>query len=236
MMIRPSDDRGQARLHWLDSRHSFSFGDYFDPQHMGFGALRVINEDRVVPGGGFPTHGHRDMEIITYVLDGALEHKDSLGTGTVIRPGEVQRMTAGTGIRHSEFNASADQPVHFLQVWIIPQQKGLAPAYEQKAFPEAERSGRLRLVGSRDGREGSITIHADADLYASLLKAGDAIAFQVRPHRQAWIQLARGSVAVNGQELAAGDGAGVCDSEQLAIKATTDAEFLLFDLANESVA
>ena len=170
--IRPGNARGAAKLDWLDSRHTFSFGHYFDPPHMGFGTLRVINEDRVRPGGGFPTHGHNDMEIIREVLDGALEHKDSLGTGSIIRPGDVQRMTAGTGIRHSEFNHSQTRPVHFLQIWIIPERAGLEPGYEQRTYSEADKRNRLRLIASRDGRDGSVTVHQDADVFASLLEAG----------------------------------------------------------------
>ena len=173
--IRPAQARGAVNVGWLDSRHTFSFGEYYDPSHMGFATLRVINEDKVIPGKGFPTHGHRDMEIITYVLAGALEHKDSIGTGSIIRPGDVQRMSAGTGIRHSEFNASSTEPVHFLQIWMLPDQTGIEPSYEQKTFAEAERRGNLRLVGSRDGRDGSITIHQNVDLYATVLEEGETV-------------------------------------------------------------
>jgi hypothetical protein len=197
---------------------------------MGFGDLRVINEDRVTPGAGFDTHGHKDMEIVSYVLEGALEHKDSLGTGSVIRPGDVQRMSAGTGIRHSEYNHSKTDPVHFLQIWILPETDGLEPSYEQKAFDADERRGRLRLVGSRDGRNGSVTIHQDVDLYAALLKAGEAVTFDLRPGRKAWLQLARGAVDANDQRLSAGDGFGVASPGELKITASDDAEFLLFDL------
>ena len=179
LTLRKAEDRGKATFGWLDSRHSFSFGSYFDPDHMGFGPLRVINEDRVEPGAGFDTHGHKDMEIISYVLDGALEHKDSLGTGSIIRPGDVQRMSAGTGVRHSEYNASDSDPVHFLQIWILPEKDGAEPGYEQKAFSDAEKEGKLRLVGSRDGRDGSVTIHQDVDLYASLLDGEDEIEFEL---------------------------------------------------------
>jgi redox-sensitive bicupin YhaK (pirin superfamily) len=231
MDIRPAEARGRAQFGWLDSRHSFSFGHYHDPAHMGFGALRVINEDRVEPGAGFDTHGHKDMEIISYVLDGALEHKDSIGTGSIIRPGDVQRMSAGTGIRHSEFNPSDDAPVHFLQIWIVPERAGIEPGYEQKAFPPAERSGALRLVGSRDGRDGSLTIHQDVDLYSALLDTDGAVAFEVRPGRQAWLQVARGALAVNGQWLRAGDGLGVTEPGPLTIAASEPGEVLLFDLA-----
>jgi redox-sensitive bicupin YhaK (pirin superfamily) len=231
MIIRPSGARGQANFGWLDSRHSFSFGHYFDPEHMGFGALRVINEDRVTPGAGFDTHGHRDMEIVSYVIEGALEHADSMGNRGLIRSGEVQRMTAGTGVRHSEYNASSSEPVHFLQIWILPEREGLEPGYEQIAFPEAERAGTLRLIGSRDGREGSLTIHQDIDLYASLLESGGETRFAVGAARQVWIQLVRGSLQVNSEQLGAGDGLGVSEEGRIAIAARDDAEFLLFDLA-----
>lgn len=229
--LRHGEARGHANFGWLDSRHTFSFGHYHDPAHMGFGALRVINEDRVSPGAGFDTHGHADMEIISYVLEGALEHKDSIGTGSVIRPGEVQRMTAGTGIRHSEFNASKTEPVHFLQIWIIPAQRGLQPGYEQKAFPQAQRSGAWKLVGSQDGREGSLTIHQDVDLYSSLLADGDTLNFEVRQGRRVWLQVARGTLIANGETLYAGDGLGLTAAGTLALTATDDAEVLLFDLA-----
>ena len=230
-VLRLSEERGRSNFGWLDSRHTFSFGHYLDRTFSGFGDLRVINEDRVSPGAGFDPHAHRDMEIISYVLSGALEHKDSIGTGSVIRPGEVQRMSAGTGIRHSEFNHSKTDPVHFLQIWIIPERAGLAPSYEQKAFPATERKGRLRLFGSRKGRDGSITIHQDADLYGSLLATGEAVSFKVRPGRKAWIQLARGTVRAGQQPLYAGDGLGVLVAGDIEITATDDAELLLFDLA-----
>lgn len=229
---RRSEDRGFVDLGWLKSRHSFSFGHYHDPRHMGFGSLRVINEDRVVPGAGFDTHGHKDMEIISYVLSGALAHKDSLGTGAVIRPGEVQRMSAGTGIRHSEFNHSETQPVHFLQIWLFPERSGLTPSYEQKDFALEEKRGRLRLVASRDGREGSVTVHQDVDLYATVLAPGERVEHQPRPGRRLWIQVARGSVSANGVRLAPGDGLGVVDESVMTIEALDDeAELLLFDLA-----
>jgi quercetin 2,3-dioxygenase len=228
--VRKSDDRGRANFGWLDSKHSFSFGHYHDPKHMGFGPLRVINDDRVAPGGGFPTHPHSDMEIISYVLDGALEHKDSLGTGSVIRPGDVQRMSAGTGIRHSEFNASSTAPVHFLQIWIIPEQKGLTPGYEQKAFNDAEKRGKLRLIGSRDGRDGSMTIHQDVDLYATLLAPGDEVSHDIAAGRGGWLQVARGSVSLNGENLNEGDGVAISTSGPLRITGGADAEVLLFDL------
>lgn len=229
--IRKSEERGVARFGWLDSRHSFSFGHYHDPAHMGFSALRVINEDKVQPGKGFDTHGHRDMEIVSYVLSGALEHKDSLGTGSIIRPGEVQRMSAGTGILHSEFNASKQDPVHFLQIWLLPERAGLAPGYEQKAFPEAEKHNRLRLVAARDGRDGAVTIHQDAALHIALLDPGKTVAHALAPGRRAWVQLARGSAAVNGTTLRQGDGAAITNETMLTIAAVDPAEVLLFDLA-----
>jgi redox-sensitive bicupin YhaK (pirin superfamily) len=230
--IRAAEERGIANMGWLNSKHTFSFGHYYDPQHMGFASLRVINEDRVKPGAGFGTHGHQDMEIISYVLDGALEHKDSIGTGSVIRPGDVQRMTAGTGIRHSEYNHSASDPVHFLQIWIMPEQNGLAPGYEQKAFTEEERRSRLRLIGSRDGRDGSVLIHQDVDLYGTLLDAGDEVAHAVAANRKIWVQVARGAVQVNGQTLNQGDGAALSDIGQVILSATETAEVLLFDMVD----
>ena len=229
--IRKSEDRGAVNFGWLDSQHSFSFGSYHDPRHMGFRALRVINEDRVVPGGGFEEHGHRDMEIISYVLDGALEHKDSTGNGEVLWPGEVQVMGAGTGIRHSEFNHSQSDGVHFLQMWVLPERAGMAPAYDQKDFPKAERQGRLRLIGSRDGREGSLVIRQDVDLYASLLSAGDELRHALADGRHAWVQVARGVVEVNGQRLKAGDGAAVTGEPALTLRCIEDSELLIYDLA-----
>jgi hypothetical protein len=229
--LRPAGERGVASFGWLDSRHTFSFGHYHDPRHMGFGVLRVINEDRVRPGAGFDTHGHRDMEIVSYVLDGALEHRDSLGTGSIIRPGDVQRMSAGTGIRHSEFNPSATDPVHFLQIWIEPKTIGLAPGYEQKAFADADKRARLRLVASADGADGSLVIHQDARIYAALLNRGDGVEHGLAPGRRAWLQVARGSVAVNGRALNAGDGAAVTDEPGLVLGGEADGtEVLLFDL------
>ncbi|MEM8548095.1 MAG: pirin family protein [Pseudomonadota bacterium] len=230
LAIRSSNDRGVANFGWLDSRHTFSFGHYYDPKFMGFGPLRVINEDRVQPGQGFDTHGHSDMEIISYVLDGALEHKDSLGTGSIIQSGDVQRMTAGTGVRHSEFNASNSEEVHFLQIWILPEAKGLAPSYEQKHFAPAERQGQLRLVASRDGREGSITVHQDVDLYAALLADGDVLTHSLAAGRKGWLQVARGSVTLNGETLDAGDGVALDGAESLRIEGSGDAEILLFDM------
>jgi redox-sensitive bicupin YhaK (pirin superfamily) len=231
--IRRAEERGQADHGWLDTRHTFSFADYHDERHMGFRALRVINEDRVAPGQGFPTHGHRDMEIISYVLEGELGHKDSMGTGSTIRPGEVQRMSAGTGVRHSEMNASKDRPVHFLQIWIVPDRDGHAPGYEQTAFPEAERRGRLRLVASPDGAEGSVTIHQDARLYLALLGDGERARHAVAAGRHAWVHVARGEVAVNGEVLRAGDGAAVSDERalELAGRGPSPADVLVFDLA-----
>jgi quercetin 2,3-dioxygenase len=231
MTIRSAQDRGKANFGWLDSRHTFSFGEYYDPNHMGFASLRVINEDKVASGQGFGTHGHRDMEIISYVLEGALEHKDSIGTGSVIRPGDVQRMSAGTGIRHSEFNASRTDPVHFLQIWILPEQAGIEPGYEQKHFASPEKQGRLRLVGSRDGRDGSITIHQDVNLYAATLAEGEAIEFSSPTGRVAWLQVARGSVQLNDQTLAAGDGAAIAQEDLTLQGAAPDSEVLLFDMA-----
>lgn len=228
--LRNAGDRGTADLGWLDSKHTFSFGHYYDAEHMGFGPLRVINEDCVAPGGGFPTHPHSDMEIISYVLEGALEHKDSLGTGSTIRPGDVQRMSAGTGVRHSEFNASRTEPVHFLQIWIVPERQGLAPSYEQKTFTDADKHGKLRLIGSRDGRDGSVTIHRDVDLYATLLYEGESVAHEMAKDRGAWIQVARGAVTINGERLGAGDGASIEAAGRIVITGTEFSEVLLFDL------
>jgi len=228
--LRPAKERGGFDHGWLDTRHTFSFADYHDPRHMGFRVLRVINEDRVQPGKGFGTHGHRDMEILSYVLEGGLAHRDSLGTGSVIRPGDVQRMSAGTGVRHSEFNASERESVHFYQIWIEPAAQGIAPGYEQKTFPEADRRGRLRLVASPDGASGSVTIHQDARVHVAALDAGQAVEHALAPGRHAWVQVARGAVTVNGQPLREGDGAAVSDERRLAIAATEPAELLLFDL------
>ncbi|HSW52128.1 MAG TPA: pirin family protein [Sulfuricaulis sp.] len=226
IQLRKANDRGHANHGWLDSWHTFSFADYHDPKHVQFSALRVINEDRVAPGEGFPTHPHRDMEIMTYVLEGALEHKDSLGTGSVIRPGEVQRMSAGTGIRHSEFNHSQAEPVHFLQIWILPDRQGVQPGYEQKRIGL---DGQLRLVASPDGRDGSLTIHQDARVYAARLNGGE-VAHTLAPGRRAWLQVARGAVKFNGNTLQAGDGAGIENEPALTLAADASAEILLFDL------
>src|SRR6185312_10111489 len=231
LTLRRSEERGKANFGWLDSKHSFSFGHYYDPKHIGFGPLRVINEDRVAPSGGFPTHPHSDMEIISYVLEGALEHKDSIGTGSVIRPGDVQRMTAGTGVRHSEFNASKTEPVHFLQIWIIPEKKGLAPSYEQKTFDDAAKHGQLRLIGSRDGRDGSVTIHRDVDLYATSLTRGQSVRHILKAGRGAWVQVARGSATLNGELIGAGDGVSIDQPGELVLDVPDTAEVLLFDMA-----
>ena len=231
MTIRRSADRGGGDYGWLKTRHTFSFNDYHDPRWMGFRSLRVINEDWVAPGGGFPTHPHRDMEIITYVLSGKLEHRDSLGTGSVILPGDGQRMTAGRGIRHSEANPSSTESVHLLQIWILPDENGHEPGYEQKSFPEAEKRGKLRLIASNDGAEGSVKINQDAKLFVTLLAPGDEIAYTLAPQRHAWLQVAKGKVELNGQKLRQGDGAAVSEEQTLRIKATDTAEVLLFDLA-----
>jgi redox-sensitive bicupin YhaK (pirin superfamily) len=228
---RPSDARGLADHGWLKSRHTFSFADYYDPEHMGFRGLRVINEDRVEPGRGFGAHQHRDMEILSYVLEGELAHRDSMGTGSVIRPGDVQRMSAGTGVTHSEQNPSPANPVHFFQIWLLPAQRGIAPGYEQKTFPSSEKQGRLRLVAASDGRDGAITIHADANLYAGLLAAGQSARLDLLPGRHAWVQVARGDVTVNGEALTAGDGAAISGESAVDIAATSAAEVLVFDLA-----
>ncbi|HXV07954.1 MAG TPA: pirin family protein [Burkholderiales bacterium] len=229
--VRRSDARGHANHGWLDSRHTFSFADYYDPREMGFGSLRVINEDRVQPGKGFGTHPHRDMEIISYVLEGALEHKDSLGTGSVIRPGDVQRMSAGTGVLHSEYNPSPREPVHFLQIWIEPSVRGVKPSYEQKAFSADDKRGRLRLVASPDGADGSVSIHQDARVYAALLDGDEALTYAVPEGHRAYVHVARGSVQVNGQQLDAGDGAKIAAEAQLRFANGRHAELLLFDLA-----
>ena len=229
--IRKASERGHFDHGWLDTSHTFSFGEYYDPAYLGFRALRVINEDRVKPGRWFPTHAHSDMEIITYVLEGALEHKDSLGTGSVIRPDDVQRMSAGTGVTHSEYNPSKSDPVHLLQIWILPEQRGIPPGYEQKPFGEREKRNRLRLIASRDGRDGSLTIHQDADVFVTRLSAGAAVQQALRPRRQAWVQVARGQVDVNGQTLQQGDGAAISDAAAVQLVARQEAEVLVFDLA-----
>jgi redox-sensitive bicupin YhaK (pirin superfamily) len=228
--IRRADERGHADHGWLDSHHTFSFADYHDPMHMGFGPLRVINDDRVAPGAGFPTHGHRDMEIVSYVLEGALEHKDSMGTGSVIRPGDVQRMSAGTGVRHSEFNASKREPVHFLQIWIEPKERGLAPGYEQNSFSVDDRRNRLRLVAAPDGADGALTIHKDVRVYATLLDDGVEVAHALAPGRRAWLHVAEGSLELDGTRLEAGDGAAITDATKLTLRGRANGHALLFDL------
>lgn len=228
--IRPGRERGHFDFGWLSTWHTFSFGDYHDQRHMGFRQLRVINEDRVAPAQGFETHPHRDMEIVTCVLDGALEHKDSLGNGSIIRPGEVQRMSAGTGITHSEFNPSLTKPVHLLQIWILPRQKGLPPGYEQIAIPEEEKRGRLRVVASLDGRDGSVTLQQDAALLAALLAPGQSVVHEIPEGRHAWVQVARGALDLNNLSLAAGDGAAVSEESRLILTAQAPSEILVFDL------
>jgi hypothetical protein len=231
LTVRRAGDRGHANHGWLDSHHTFSFADYHDPKHMGFRALRVINEDRVDPGAGFPTHAHRDMEILSYVLEGALEHRDSMGNGSVIRPGDVQRMSAGTGVRHSEFNASKSELVHFLQIWILPVRPGIAPGYEEKRFTEADKRAALRLVASADGKDGSVTLHADARVYATVLEAGEKVQHVLGPGRHAWVHVAKGKASVGGTTLEAGDGASTSDAGPLTLEGLDGAEVLLFDLA-----
>jgi quercetin 2,3-dioxygenase len=231
MQIRRNAERGHADHGWLDTYHTFSFADYFDPAHMGFRALRVINEDRVAPGTGFGMHGHRDMEIVTVVLAGALQHRDTLGNGEVLRPGEVQHMTAGTGIRHSEFNPSPTEAVHLYQIWLLPRQTGLTPSYEQKAFPDAEKHNRWRLIASPDGRDGSLTIHQDSRLYLARLNEAQELRHELANGRHAWLQVLHGGASVNGTVLKAGDGAALTDEKAVTVQATEAAEVLLFDLA-----
>lgn len=223
--------RGHIQNGWLDSYHTFSFGDFQDPNRMGFRSLRVINDDRVIPGAGFGMHGHQDMEILTYVLSGELAHQDSLGTGSVIRPGDVQIMSAGTGIQHSEFNASESEPVHLLQIWMLPDRNNITPRYDQRNFPLAEKQGKLRLVGSKDGRDGSVIINQDIDLYVSVLSAGDLVKFEVAQNRFAWIQVARGIATLNGESLREGDGVQINSPELLELSTESNAEILLFDLS-----
>ena len=228
--FRDREARGRTRTGWLDSRHSFSFGEYRDPVQLGFRSLRVINEDRVVPGAGFPRHGHRDMDILSYVLEGSLQHKDSIGNGTVIKPGEIQRMSAGTGIEHSEFNPSPTEPVHFLQIWIVPEKRGLPPSYEQKPVPLEERRGKLRLVAARAPGDGAVTLHQDARVYVANLAAGERVSHDIAPGRGIWVQVARGIIGLNGTELRESDGAALEDEKRAEIEAETDSEILLFDL------
>ncbi len=230
MDIIHSESRGSADHGWLKARHTFSFAEYYDPERVQFGNLRVINEDRVAPGQGFGTHPHRDMEIVTYVIAGAIEHKDSMGNGTIIPAGDVQRMTAGTGVLHSEFNHSDDEELHLLQIWILPERNGLEPGYEQQQFDRESKLNHLRLVGSRDGREGSMTIHQDVSLYASVLEAGAELAHELEPDRRAFVQVVKGDLKVNGRMLAAGDGARIENHDRVEFSAVTEAEFLLFDM------
>jgi redox-sensitive bicupin YhaK (pirin superfamily) len=228
--IRKAEERGHFDFGWLNTYHTFSFGEYYDPRNMGFRTLRVINEDYVHPGRGFPTHGHRDMEIITYVLEGGLAHKDSMGNGSIIRPGDVQRMSAGTGVRHSEANPSPSESVHLLQIWIMPDEMNVEPSYEQKRFEDEEKRGRLCLVASPDSSENSVTIHQDARLYASLLDSSQRVVHELKPNRHAWVQVARGAIEVNGQSLKQGDGAAISEERELTITGTEPSEVLLFDL------
>jgi redox-sensitive bicupin YhaK (pirin superfamily) len=230
MTIRRSEERGHANHGWLDSHHTFSFAGYYDPRHMGVSVLRVLNDDRVAPGAGFGTHPHRDMEIISYVLEGALEHRDSLGTGSVIRPGDVQRMSAGTGVTHSEFNHSDSEPVHFLQIWILPDRQGLPPSYEQIHVPAEEKRGRLRLIASGREVEDVVKVHQDVDLYAALLARGEAVEHRLQPGRQAWVHVARGEVGVNGERLREGDALHLRAEVPLRLEGGAEAEVLLFDL------
>lgn len=230
LQTRKSQDRGPAELGWLSSRHSFSFGHYHDPAHMGFGPLRVINEDRVQPGMGFGTHGHQDMEIISYVLDGALEHKDSLGTGSVICYGDVQRMSAGSGVQHSEFNHSRNEQVHFLQIWIMPDRQGIAPSYEEKHFSVADKQGRLRLIASSDGRDGSVRVQQDVSIHAAILGPGDRLTHPLAGGRLGYVHVARGALVVNGVALQAGDALKLVDEAEVSLEGSSDAEILLFDL------
>ncbi|MDJ0554529.1 MAG: pirin family protein [Microcoleaceae cyanobacterium MO_207.B10] len=229
--LRKAQARGHANYGWLNTYHTFSFANYFDPQYMGFRSLRVINEDTVSPGKGFGTHGHRDMEIITYVLEGALEHKDSFGNGAVLHPGEVQHMSAGTGIMHSEYNHSKSDPVHFLQIWLLPDTKGIKPTYDQEAFDIAKNSGQLKLVAAKDGRNGAIKVNQDVDLFAGILKKGDSISYSLASNRHGWIQVARGEINLNELSVEVGDGVALSDINEITIEARSDAEILLFDLA-----
>jgi quercetin 2,3-dioxygenase len=228
--VRKAEDRGRSQISWLDSHHTFSFSDYYDPRHMGFRSLRVINDDTVAPGGGFGKHGHRDMEIVTYVLEGALEHSDSLGTGSVIRPGDVQKMSAGSGILHSEFNHSKTEPVHFLQIWLMPDRNGIAPRYEQLHFPREAKLGKLLLVASNEQRDGLIHLQQDAQLYVTMLEAKQRVEHTLATGRHAWIHVARGAAHVNGQSLQAGDGVAISAESKIEISGATEAEVLLFDL------
>jgi len=229
--IRKSQERGHANHGWLNSYFTFSFADYYDPKHVQFRTLRVLNDDRIAAGAGFPEHPHRDMEIITYVLEGGLAHRDSMGNGSVIRPGDVQYMSAGTGVTHSEFNASKSEPAHLLQIWMLPEKKGLKPVYGQKNFAESEKRGKLRLVASPDGRDGSVTVRQENELYATVLGAGESVRHELKPERHAYVQVARGSVKLNGKELQEGDGAAISEEKAVELTGMQDAEVLLFDLA-----
>jgi redox-sensitive bicupin YhaK (pirin superfamily) len=229
--VRRAPERGRSEFDWLDSRHTFSFADYHDPRWMGFRELRVVNEDRVRPGRGFGTHAHRDMEIVTYVIEGVLEHRDSMGNGSIIRPGDVQRMSAGTGVTHSEFNPSTTEPVHFLQIWILPERSGMVPSYEQRRFPADEKRGMLRLIASHDGRDGSVILHQDVDLFAVVLEPGEAVTHALQHGRHAWIQVVAGRVALDGTTLAPGDGAAVSEERSITTLAREPTELLVFDLA-----
>jgi len=230
IVIRRAEDRGAVNMGWLNAKHSFSFGNYFDPEHMGFASLRVINEDRIEPTQGFGTHGHKDMEIITYIIDGALEHKDNMGNGSVIKRGDVQRMSAGTGVMHSEFNHSADEQVHLLQIWILPERAEITPGWEEKTFPASDKRDRLRLIASRDARDGSLKIHQSLDLYASVLNNDAEVAHRFDSDRRGWIQMVSGQVSVNGELLNAGDGAAIEEITELNIQASNESELLLFDM------
>jgi redox-sensitive bicupin YhaK (pirin superfamily) len=229
--VRKASDRGLTNIDWLNSRHTFSFGDYYDPKEQGFSDLRVINEDRVVPGAGFPTHSHRDMEIITYVVDGAVQHRDSMGNGSVIRPGDVQRMSAGIGVTHSEYNPSKADDLHFLQIWILPDRPGHQPGYEQKSIPDEEKRGHLRLIASPDGSEGSVTFHQDARIYAGVIYAGKPLTFENMPGRRSYVQVVKGAIALNGVALEAGDGARIVNESAIEIAGHDQSEVLVFDLA-----
>jgi hypothetical protein len=231
IQIRKSEERGHADHGWLNTRFSFSFADYFDPEHVEFRTLRVMNDDRVAGGGGFPTHPHKDMEIVTYVLEGALEHRDSMGNGSVIKPGDVQYMSAGTGVAHSEFNASKDKSVHLYQIWMYPDKKGYKPTYDQKHFSDDEKRGRLRLLASPDGREGSVKIRQNNELYATVLGPGEAVKHELEPDRHAYVQVTKGSVTLNGKTLETGDGAAISKEKRLELAGVNNAEVLLFDLA-----
>lgn len=229
--LRPAKERGYANYGWLESNHTFSFANYYDPEHMGFRNLRVINEDRVAPGGGFDTHGHRDMEIITYILEGALEHKDSIGNGSIIKPGEIQKMSAGTGILHSEYNASQSDRVHLLQIWITPNQRGIAPNYQQQKIDLDQASGKFKLIAAPAGKNSDVTLTSDAEIYVSMLKPGDKVDYEIKPGRHGWLQVTRGAIKLNDLTLNTGDGAAISDIDKISLTAVENAEILLFDLS-----